>query len=140
MYFVHLVSGKDRLKDMATSQIYDVAIIGGGIAGLSVALRLPESIRVALFTKGQLGESNTRYAQGGLSVALGDDDSPALHLQDTLVAGAGLCDEEAVRILVEEGPAAARWLMRWVCSLIANNLAAMHMPHPMVAFGSRGRP
>lgn len=97
---------------MASSQTYDVAIIGGGIAGLSVALRLPQSMRVALFTKGQLGESNTRYAQGGLSVALGADDSPALHLQDTLVAGAGLCDEEAVRILVEEGPAAARWLMQ----------------------------
>ena len=96
---------------MATSQIYDVAIIGGGIAGLSVALRLSGSLRVALFTKGQLGESNTRYAQGGLSVALGDDDSPALHLQDTLIAGAGLCDEEAVRILVEGGPAAAHWLI-----------------------------
>ncbi len=97
---------------MASDQIYDVAIIGGGIAGLSVALRLPQSMRVALFTKGQLGESNTRYAQGGLSVALGADDSPALHLQDTLVAGADLCDEDAVRILVEEGPAAARWLMQ----------------------------
>ncbi len=97
---------------MASSQMYDVAIVGGGIAGLSVALGLPQSMRVALFTKGQFGESNTRYAQGGLSVALGADDSPALHLQDTLVAGAGLCDEEAVRILVEEGPAAARWLMQ----------------------------
>ena len=96
---------------MATSQIYDVAIIGGGIAGLSVALRLSESLRVALFTKGQLGESNTRFAQGGLSVALGADDSPALHLQDTLIAGAGQCDEEAVRILVEGGPAAAHWLI-----------------------------
>src|ERR1700694_4953476 len=96
---------------MACSQTYDVAIIGGGIAGLSVALRLPQLMRVALFTKGQLGESNTRYAQGGLSVAFGADDSPALQLQDTPVAGAGLCDEEAVRILVEEGPAAARWLM-----------------------------
>lgn len=96
---------------MAYSQPYDVLIIGGGIAGLSVALRLPEHLRVALFTKGQLGESNTRYAQGGLSVALGEDDSPDLHFQDTLMAGAGLCDEAAVRILVEQGPAAARWLI-----------------------------
>src|SRR5579883_389970 len=97
---------------IADSQSYDVAIIGGGIAGLSVALRLPEQMRVALFTKGQLGESNTRYAQGGLAVALGDDDSPELHFQDTIAAGAGLCDEAAVRILVEQAPAAVRWLIR----------------------------
>lgn len=96
---------------MAYSQPFDVAIIGGGIAGLSVALRLPEQMRVALFTKGQLGESNTRYAQGGLAVALGADDSPELHLQDTLAAGAGLCSEEAVRILVEQAPAAVQWLI-----------------------------
>ncbi len=95
----------------ASSQPFDVVIIGGGIAGLSVALRLPEHMRVALFTKGQLGESNTRYAQGGLSVALGADDSPELHFQDTIAAGAGLCDTEAVRVLVEQGPAAARWLI-----------------------------
>src|SRR6266849_3263068 len=96
---------------MASSQSYDVAIVGGGIAGLSVALRLPENLRVALFTKGQLGESNTRYAQGGLTVALGADDSPELHFQDTLAAGAGLCDDAAVRILAEEAPAAVRWLI-----------------------------
>ncbi len=95
---------------MANAQ-FDVVIIGGGIAGLSVALRLPEYVRVALFTKGLLGESNTRYAQGGLAVALGADDRPELHLQDTLAAGAGLCDEEAVRVLVEQAPEAVRWLI-----------------------------
>lgn len=96
---------------MAYSQSYDVAIIGGGIAGLSVALRLPAHLRIALFTKGQLGESNTRYAQGGLTVALGADDSPELHFQDTVAAGAGLCDEVAVRILTEQAPSAVRWLI-----------------------------
>lgn len=96
---------------MPLSQPFDVAIIGGGIAGLSVALRLPEYLRVALFTKGQPGESNTRYAQGGMAVALGEDDSPEFHFQDTMAAGAGLCDEEAVRILVEQAPEAARWLI-----------------------------
>ncbi len=95
-----------------TERQFDVVIIGGGIAGLSVALRLPESMRVALFTKGLLGESNTRYAQGGLAVALGVDDTTELHLQDTLAAGAGLCDEEAVRVLVESAPEAVRWLMK----------------------------
>src|SRR5579885_173101 len=97
--------------EMASRQSYDVAIVGGGIAGLSVALRLPAHVRVALFTKGQLGESNTRYAQGGLTVALGEDDSPQLHAQDTLAAGAGLCDETAVRILTENAPEAVRWLI-----------------------------
>src|SRR5215471_10559235 len=96
---------------MADRQSFDVAIIGGGIAGLSVALRLPDHMRVALFTKGQLGESNTRYAQGGLTVALGADDSPELHYQDTIAAGAGLCDETAVRILTQEAPSAVRWLI-----------------------------
>ena len=96
---------------MASNQPFDVVIIGGGIAGLSTALRLPEYMHVALFTKGQLGESNTRYAQGGLTVALGADDSPELHAQDTVAAGAGLCDENAVRILTEEAPEAVRWLI-----------------------------
>ena len=97
---------------MVYSRPFDVAIVGAGIAGLSVALRLPEHMRVALFTKGQLGESNTRYAQGGLAVALGEDDSPELHFQDTIAAGAGLCDEDAVRILVEQAPAAVYWLIQ----------------------------
>src|SRR6266496_541069 len=101
----------DMGHGMTRGQTFDVAIIGGGIAGLSVALRLPEHMRVALFTKGQLGESNTRYAQGGITAALGVDDSPALHFQDTIAAGAGLCDEEAVRILVEQAPAAVKWLI-----------------------------
>jgi L-aspartate oxidase len=96
---------------MMNSQHYDVVIVGGGIAGLSVALRLPAHMRVALFTKGKLGESNTRYAQGGLTVALGADDSPELHLQDTLAAGAGLCDVTTARILAEEAPSAVHWLI-----------------------------
>src|SRR2546425_5486621 len=96
---------------MVSSKSYDVSIVGGGIAGLSVALRLPENLSVALFTKGQLGESNTRYAQGGLTVALGADDSPELHFQDTIAAGAGLCDETAVHILTQEARAAVSWLI-----------------------------
>ena len=89
----------------------DIVIVGAGIAGLALALRLPTSLRLLLVTKGALGESNTRYAQGGLAAAIGPDDDPELHLADTIDAGAGLCDEAAVRTLVERGPAAVDWLM-----------------------------
>jgi L-aspartate oxidase len=90
---------------------YDVIVIGAGAAGLAFTLSLPPELRIALLTKGVLGESNTRYAQGGLSAAVGADDSPALHAVDTLAAGAGLSDPEAVARLVEGAPEAVRWLI-----------------------------
>ncbi|MFI5273103.1 MAG: L-aspartate oxidase [Ktedonobacterales bacterium] len=99
----------DTLPDERIS--CDVAIIGGGIAGLSIALSLPPELRVALVTKGALGESNTRYAQGGLAAAVGLDDNAELHLRDTLAAGAGLVDETAARVLVMEARAAVAWLI-----------------------------
>ncbi|HEU5432729.1 MAG TPA: FAD-binding protein, partial [Thermomicrobiales bacterium] len=89
---------------------YDIVVIGAGVAGLAFTLRLPPRLRVALLTKGALGESNTRYAQGGLSAAIGPDDSSALHLEDTLIAGSGLCDVAAVERLVAGAPEAVRWL------------------------------
>ncbi|MEJ7900339.1 MAG: L-aspartate oxidase [Thermomicrobiales bacterium] len=89
----------------------DVVVIGAGIAGLSFALCLPEHVRVIVVTKGSLGESNTWYAQGGLAAAVGADDDPDLHFADTIAAGAGLCDGDAVRVLVDGGPAAVRWLI-----------------------------
>ena len=89
---------------------YDVIVVGAGVAGLAFTLSLPANLRVALLTKGALGESNTRYAQGGLSAAVGPDDSPELHAQDTLTAGAGLSDVEAVDTLVAGAPEAVRWL------------------------------
>jgi L-aspartate oxidase len=89
----------------------DVVIIGGGIAGLTAALSLPAGLRVVLMTKSALGESNTRYAQGGLAAAIGADDDPELHLRDTLVAGAGLVEGNAARILVQDGPDAVGWLI-----------------------------
>jgi L-aspartate oxidase len=90
---------------------FDVVIIGGGIAGLSVALTLPAALSVALVTKAALGESNTRYAQGGLAAAVGLDDDPALHLRDTLAAGAGLVDENATQALVSDAREAVAWLI-----------------------------
>ena len=82
----------------------DFIVLGSGIAGLRAAIALAPSGRVALFTKDQIDESNTQYAQGGIAVVLSDDDRIELHVQDTLDAGAGLCDEAAVKVLVEEGP------------------------------------
>lgn len=82
----------------------DFLVIGSGIAGLLAALRTSESGQVILVTKKELWQTNTVYAQGGIAAAVGVDDSPKLHFQDTLMAGAGHCQEEAVKVLVEEGP------------------------------------
>ena len=90
----------------------DVVVVGSGIAGLTAALRARAIGRtVLLVTKAQVNEGSTRWAQGGIAAALADDDSPEEHLHDTLVAGVGLCDEDAVRVLVTEGPAAVRELI-----------------------------
>jgi len=81
---------------------YDYIIIGSGIAGLYVALMAREQGSVLILTKGSIDECNTKYAQGGVAAAIGRTDSTELHFRDTIAAGAGLCDEEAVRILTEE--------------------------------------
>jgi len=88
---------------------FHVLVLGSGVAGLSAAVRLADPTRsgpsLGVLTKGVLSQSATRWAQGGVAAVLGgDEDSTDLHLADTLAAGAGLCDEEAVRILVDEGP------------------------------------
>ncbi|MGB5453733.1 MAG: L-aspartate oxidase [Sedimenticolaceae bacterium] len=89
---------------------FDVLIIGSGAAGLGLALRLPPTVRTALVAKRDLAEGNTLYAQGGISAVLDASDSMDSHVQDTLDAGAGLCDEEVVRMVVEQGPDNIRWL------------------------------
>ncbi len=85
---------------------FDLLVLGSGVAGLSAAVRAARAGHsVLVLTKGELAHSATRYAQGGIAAALFDsDDSPELHLSDTLAAGAGLCDADAVRVLVSEGP------------------------------------
>lgn len=92
----------------------DVVVVGSGVAGLTTALRharLDPEARVLVVTKDVLSSGSTRWAQGGIAAVLDPRDTPAEHLSDTLVAGAGLCDEEAVRVLVTEGPGALRELM-----------------------------
>lgn len=91
----------------------DFIVIGSGVAGLRAALELAKGGRVTVLTKDRLDESNTEYAQGGVAVALSDDDEIDLHVEDTLVAGAGLCDEKAVRVLIAEGPRYITELIEW---------------------------
>ncbi|GHF07077.1 L-aspartate oxidase [Streptomyces spiralis] len=90
----------------------DVVVVGSGVAGLTAALRCEAAgLDTVVVTKARLDDGSTRWAQGGVAAALGEGDTPEQHLDDTLVAGAGLCDEEAVRILVTEGPDAVRRLI-----------------------------
>jgi len=89
----------------------DIVVVGSGIAGLTTALKARRAGRVLLVTKTELDAGSTRWAQGGIAAALGPGDSPEQHLTDTLVAGAGLCDEIAVQVLVTEGPALVRELV-----------------------------
>ncbi|WP_030673273.1 L-aspartate oxidase [Streptomyces rimosus] len=90
----------------------DVVVVGSGVAGLTAALRCAAAgRRTVVVTKARLDDGSTRWAQGGVAAALGEGDTPEQHLTDTLVAGAGLCDEDAVRTLVTEGPDAVRRLI-----------------------------
>jgi len=91
----------------------DFLVLGGGIAGVRAAIDLARSGHVLVLTKDDLYESSTEYAQGGIAAALSEDDEVTLHLHDTLRAGDGLCREEAVRILVEEGPKQIHQLIDW---------------------------
>ncbi|MBB5939403.1 L-aspartate oxidase [Streptomyces zagrosensis] len=90
----------------------DVVVVGSGVAGLTVALRCAAAgASVTVVTKARLDDGSTRWAQGGIAAALGEGDTPEQHQHDTLVAGAGLCDEHAVRALVTEGPGAVHRLI-----------------------------
>ena len=90
--------------------VYDVIIIGGGLAGLNTAYHLSKTRRVALFSSATLEDSNSYFAQGGMAAVTASDDTPREHYEDTMVAGAGLCDPEAVRVLTEEAPKAVEAL------------------------------
>ncbi len=92
-------------------KMFDVIVIGSGLAGLTLALRLADTHRVAMVTKRLIDDTATNYAQGGIAAVLDDADSIESHIQDTFVAGAGLCDPVATRFVVEQGRAAIDWLI-----------------------------
>ena len=100
-----------RSGEQLHRRTFDVLVLGGGIAGLTAAIGAARRWRVGLLTKSTFDDTTTFLAQGGIAAAIGPSDSPELHLTDTVQAGAGLCDEEAVRVLVHEGPERVRELM-----------------------------
>jgi lysine-ketoglutarate reductase/saccharopine dehydrogenase-like protein (TIGR00300 family) len=106
----------------------DFLVIGAGVAGMRAAIELAEAGTVLVVAKDSLRESSSEYAQGGIAVALGDDDEVPLHEQDTLYAGDGLCDNAAVHALVSEGPGAIEQLIEWgyVDLLFTGNALAVH--------------
>ncbi|MBF0345028.1 MAG: L-aspartate oxidase [Nitrospirae bacterium] len=91
----------------------DYLVIGSGVAGLRAAIGLASEGSVYVITKDELKESSTEYAQGGIAVALSDEDTIGIHFEDTIKAGDGLCDEDAVRVLVNEGPERIMELISW---------------------------
>jgi L-aspartate oxidase len=118
---------------------HDVLIIGGGAAGLSLALRLPVHLKVAIIAKGGETASSTYYAQGGVSAVLRKDDSYEAHITDTLDAGGGLCDEAAVRFTVEHGPDNIRWLAKLGVPFTADTHQAASST-PLMPPGAHSKP
>ncbi|MGB0646819.1 MAG: L-aspartate oxidase, partial [Bradymonadia bacterium] len=100
------------MRERRINDEYDVVVVGAGLAGLTTAIGLAESYRVALITKEDLLESNSRYAQGGIAAVVGDQDSVESHIQDTIISGAGLCDPKVVEQCVRLGPHAIDRLVR----------------------------
>ncbi|MEP9362456.1 L-aspartate oxidase [Nocardioides sp. CN2-186] len=109
---VRRVPGRLVAPDPGWTTTADVVVVGSGIAGLTAALRLRGHVdKILVVTKDVLAAGSTQWAQGGIAAALGPGDTPAEHELDTLVAGAGACDQDAVRVLVTEGPEAVRELI-----------------------------
>ncbi|MCG7309512.1 L-aspartate oxidase [Brachybacterium sp. ACRRE] len=120
----------------------DVLVVGSGIAGLTAARRVARTCRVVLVTKGAIDDSATAKAQGGIAGALAPQDSPAQHAADTHLAGAGLCLEDAVRVLCEEGPDRIRELIDLgvVFDRVEGDAEDPDLPYAMGLEGAHSRP
>ena len=119
---------------------YDILVLGSGAAGLGLALDAPRDARIAVLSKGRLDQGATNWAQGGIAAVLGDDDSFDRHIEDTLEAGAGLCDPETVRFVVERGPGVIRWLVDMGIDLSwASGAEAKRWPPDLTLEGGHSR-
>lgn len=107
--------------------MYDLIIVGGGIAGLCAALAAPRDARLVVIDKGEASAGSSPLAQGGLAAAVGPEDSPELHAKDTIVAGAGICDEDVVADICSEGPRAIEWLVSMGCGFDREPDGAIHL-------------
>ena len=116
----YAISGETKIE---SSYDYDVVIVGAGLAGLYTALNLDENLSCVVLAKENVDMSSSWLAQGGIAAAVSRDDTPQFHLEDTVIAGAGLCNMEAVEVLVNEGP-----------SDIAN-LMSLHVPFDLDEYG-----
>lgn len=112
---------------MSNDQVFDVLVIGSGAAGLTLALDVADSARVAILSKGKIDAGATAWAQGGIAAVFSDEDSFEAHIADTIDAGAGLCDEAVVRSAVEDAPTAINWLIDQGVRFSAGDDGAYHL-------------
>jgi len=115
------------MSPLASRESVDFLVLGGGVAGLTFALEAANAGSVLVLTKRARGEGNTQYAQGGVAGVLGPDDDFGLHVEDTLVAGAGICHRDAVEVTVHEGPDRIRWLLGLGLELDREPTGSLHL-------------
>src|SRR5512142_1211239 len=115
------------MSALSPSEHVDFLVLGAGAAGLSFALQAADHGSVLVLAKRQRSEGSTQYAQGGVASVLGADDQLDLHVQDTLIAGAGLCNREAVEVTVREGPERIRWLLSLGVEFDKADAAHLHL-------------
>ena len=112
---------------MDQRQVFDVLVIGSGAAGLAVALNVADHAKVAILSKDTLDSGSTRWAQGGIAAVLDSNDSVQAHIDDTLNAGAGLCNFNAVKHTVENSEAAIKWLIEQQVQFSKDNNDEYHL-------------